>query len=410
MRNTARSICIPGLRAGMARNNVTLADVMGKVVEITKAHSQFKAKHDETLEEHGDEISRLSAENRELNNKLAAAARAPRGTGDGDLADVDVVARGRKALNNIARGIKAALTTDTDPDGGFLVESAHDRVIRGIASNLSGLRKVAGVIEITKGEYIRTVNLAGTEAGWTQERSSRPVTTGPKFAQIELPTHEIYALPLISQKLLEDAEVDIGAEVEKSIGVRFGELEGDAFINGDGVGKPYGILNDVYPKVLVASAAWGKVAYVKTGDANGFIAPTTSASPADCLYDLLYSLHSSYRGNATWLFNSNTASVLRKLKDADGRFLWADSVAVGEPNRLMGYAIQIDEFMPDIAANKYPVAFGSWSEAYQIIDRIGMKVLRDEYTVRPHVGIYARKRVGGGLVNYQALRLLKVAV
>ena len=188
------------------------------------------------------------------------------------------------------------------------------------------------------------------------------------------------------------------------IATRFIRAEASAFINGNGIDKPKGIL--LPTKVANASWTWGNLGYIATGAAADF-APTNAA---DCVIDLVYALSADYRANGTFVMNSKTAGAVRKMKDADGRFLWSDGLAAGEPARLMGYPVLIAEDMPDIAANAYPIAFGDFNAGYTIAERPDLRILRDPFSAKPNVLFYASKRVGGDVTDFAAIKLLKVAV
>lgn len=406
--STKRNISIAGLRPNQVIGHVDRAmpgaDVMAQLKEINAANQKHLQEQADKIEAQDEEIDKHNAMLVELNNKIEARERAPRGVGE-DVA----FNKARKDLGDFARGVRASMSTDSNPDGGFVVQPEYDRSIRQISSRTSALRRVASAVSISTGVYIRTINLQGAAAGWVAEKSARPETAGFKLSQIELPAHEMYAMPALTQTLLDDAYVDIGAEMELEIGRKFGTMEADAFVNGDGVGKPYGFLGSAYTKVADASYSWGKLGWIKTGDANGFIAPTTSASPADAIIELVYALKPEYKANAVFLMNTKTASVVRKFKDADGRYLWSDSIVSGQPPTLLGYGVEIDEAMPDVGAGAYPIAFGDFAQGYVVVDRLGTRLVRDNLTQKPYVLFYTTRRVGGGIVNYEAIKLLKIA-
>ena len=130
----------------------------------------------------------------------------------------------------------------------------------------------------------------------------------------------------------------------------------------------------------------------------------------DAIIDLVYALGAQYRARASFVMNSKTAGALRKLKDADGRHLWSDGLAAGQPARLMGYPVLIAEDMPDIAADSFAVAFGDFAAGYTIAERPDLRVLRDPFSAKPHVLFYATKRVGGDVSDFAAIKLLRCAV
>jgi HK97 family phage major capsid protein len=210
-------------------------------------------------------------------------------------------------------------------------------------------------------------------------------------------------MPKASQRLLDDAAFDVEDWLARRIAERFVRAEAAAFVAGDGVDKPKGFLT--HPKVAQASWAWGSLGYVATG-ANGDFA---GVNAADAIVDLVYALGADYRANASFVMNSKTAGAVRKMKDADGRFLWSDGLASGEPARLMGYPVLVAEDMPDIAAGAYAIAFGDFRAGYTVAERPDLRILRDPFSAKPHVLFYASKRVGGDVSDFAAIKLLKFA-
>ena len=241
-------------------------------------------------------------------------------------------------------------------------------------------------------------------SGWATEAGTLTDTGTPQIDRISIPLHELAAMPKASQRLLDDSAFDIEGWLAERIADKFARAEGQAFVTGDGVDKPKGFL--AHTKVANATWAWGSLGYVVTGNAGDFA--TTNAS--DAIVDLVYALNAEYRANATFAMNSKTAGAVRKMKDADGRFLWSDGLQAGEPARLMGYPVLVSEDMPDIAADAYAIAFGDFRNGYTIAERPDMRVLRDPFSAKPHVLFYASKRVGGDVSDFAAIKLLKFAV
>jgi HK97 family phage major capsid protein len=238
-------------------------------------------------------------------------------------------------------------------------------------------------------------------SGWGTEATAVTETGTPAIERISIRLHELNAMPKASQRLLDDSAFDIEGWLAGRIAEKFARAEAAAFISGDGADKPVGILD--HETVADASWEWGKIGYVITGTAGDFDA----TNPADAVVDLVYALDASYRTNATFVMNSKTAGAVRKMKDGDGRFLWSDGLAAGEPARLMGYPVLIAEDMPDIAANAMAIAFGDFGAGYTIAERPDLRVLRDPFSAKPHVLFYATKRVGGDVSDFKAIKLLK---
>ena len=296
--------------------------------------------------------------------------------------------------------IKAAIATDSDPDGGFLMPEEIDQQIGRIAEQASAIRRLSSNMIIGSDTYKKLVGVGGAASGWVGERAARPETATPTLVEIAINTKEIYANPAITQKALDDASIDVGAWLADEVAIAFTEKESEAFIKGNGVEKPKGIL--AYDTIANASYAWGKVGFIASGDATAFTDP-------DQLIDLQHALKSVYRNGAVWLMNDSVQAHVRKFKDLDGVYLWRPGLEPGAPNTLLGKPVEVDDNMPDIAGNAYPIAFANFPRAYLIVDRAGTRVLRDPYTNKPYVHFYSTKRVGGGIISYEGIKLLKVA-
>lgn len=296
-----------------------------------------------------------------------------------------------------------ALGTAVAADGGYLVDRETADTIRSMLLSTSSLRAVANVVSVEAASYDVLIDRGEVGSGWATEAAAQTETATPQIERIQIALHELAAMPKASQRLLDDSAFDIEGWLAGKIAQRFLRAESAAFVSGDGVDKPKGFLTA--PKVANASWAWGSLGYVPTGAASDFAA----SNPADCIISLVYALGAEYRANASFVMNSKTAGAVRKMKDADGRFLWSDGLAAGEPARLMGYPVLICEDMPDIAANAHAIAFGDFRAGYTIAERPDLRILRDPFSAKPHVLFYASKRVGGDITDYAAIKLLKIA-
>lgn len=297
------------------------------------------------------------------------------------------------------------MTTLHSEEGGYFVNSEFSNEIEEILFDRSPIRRIARVMEIGAKSVEIPAATSDIDAGWVGELDARPATKTPKIDKIEIMAHEMYARPGVSQAILEDAAIDVEDFLADRIADYFERFEAESFIQGDGVGKPRGFLT--YPQVADASWTWGKVGYVKSGDASGF-PDTNPGDQLDPLINVQTALRSEYHRNASWVMNRSTGAFFRKLKDADGRFIWTDSLTDGEPDRLLGRPVIFADHMPDIAAGKTPIAFGDFSRAYLIVDRLGTTIRRLDHNP-PMVEFYARRRVGGDVVNSQAIKLIKIA-
>lgn len=302
--------------------------------------------------------------------------------------------------------VKAKLTTQSDPDGGYVVPSEVDKNITRILGAMSAMRGLARVIPVGVAQYEMLISQGGAAGGWVAEKDTRPETATPTLRKIIMNMGEVYAMPGATQTMLDDGFFDVSTWLGDEVAITFDEYEGAAFISGDGREKPRGFLS--YDKVANASYAWGKLGFVTTGSGSGFISPTSSASPADCLMDLYYALKKGYRNGAAFLTSDAVLGTIRKFKDADGAYIWAPPT-VDMPGTILGKPVETDDNMEALGNGKFPVAFGNFKRGYTIADRMGTRVLRDPYTNKGNVLFYTTKRVGGGVNNFEAIKLLKCA-
>ncbi|MEM8656957.1 MAG: phage major capsid protein [Pseudomonadota bacterium] len=297
-----------------------------------------------------------------------------------------------------------ALSSGVAADGGYLVDPVTAETISGVLRNASSIRAIANVVAVEATAYDVLVDHTDIGSGWASETAASTETGTPQIERVSIPLHELSALPKASQRLLDDSAFDVEGWLAERIADKFSRAEGGAFIAGDGVDKPRGFLD--YTSVDNAAWAWGNIGYVPTGAVGDF----SATEPADAIVDLVYSLGARYRANATFVMNSKTAGAVRKMKDADGRSLWSDGLAAGEPARLMGYPVLISEDMPDIDGDATAIAFGDFNAGYTIAERPDLRILRDPFSAKPHVLFYATKRVGGDVSDFAAIKLLKFAV
>ena len=294
-----------------------------------------------------------------------------------------------------------ALSVSSDPDGGYLVPPETEAaVIRGV-KDISPIRAIAGNRTVSASVYKKPFSITGPATGWVAETATRPETNSPTLAELTFPTMEVYAMPSATQTLLDDSAVNIDEWLAEEIQVAFAQQEGAAFVSGDGNNKPKGFLD--YTKVDNGSWSWGNIGYVATGTDGAFDA----SSPSDDLIDFIYTLKSDYRANAHWVMNRATQATIRKFKDADGNYLWQPPERADLSPTLMNYPIAESEDMPDIASDSFSVAFGDFQRGYLVVDRAGIRVLRDPFSAKPYVLFYTTKRVGGGVQDFDAIKLLK---
>ncbi len=295
-----------------------------------------------------------------------------------------------------------ALSAGSGPDGGYLVPDTVEREVLRRLANVSPIRAIASVRVISGGQYKRAFSTAGAASGWVGETAARPQTASPTLAEMSFPAMELYAMPAATQTLLDDAVVDVDQWIAEEVETAFAEQESAAFVSGDGVNKPRGFLTS--PTVANASWSWGNLGYLATGGATF---PATN--PSDILVELVYALRAGYRQNAAFVMNRKTQGLVRRFKDTNGAYLWQPPASAGAPATLMGFPVVEAEDMPDVAANALSVAFGDFRRGYLVVDRAGVRVLRDPYSAKPYVLFYTTKRVGGGVQDFDAIKLLKFA-
>jgi len=301
----------------------------------------------------------------------------------------------------VRKGEEKSLSSGSNPDGGYLVPAETDLDIGRRLTAISPMRSIASVRQVSSAVYKKPVSTSGPAVGWVGETEARPETTASTLAEIEYATTELYAMPAATASFLDDAAVDVEQWIAEEVEVAFAEQETAAFVAGDGIKKPTGFLSA--PQLAESSWTWGSVGYMATGEAGALPA----LNPSDVLIDLVYTLKAGYRQNANWVMNRRTQAQLRKLKDADGNYLWQPSQQPGMRPSFMGFSLVEAEDMPDVAADATPIAFGDFRRGYLIVDRLGVNVIRDPYSAKPYVLFYTTKRVGGGVLDFDAIKLLK---
>lgn len=423
---------------------------------VLKAIEAFKSEHMAALEKKADrddpivkekldkataDIEALKAKANEaieaINKKAADLARAPAGTQDVDtkiqkienLRDLEKQAFGdyirtgefdslrdaQKKGADLSKELQVKdLSTVIFQDGGVMVHPEYEAEMIDIIQETSPMREIAQVREIGGGKLKVPVNKKGATAAWTTELAARTRTLTSEIEEIEFGADEIYALPLATLSILEDAEFDVEAWLNDEAVEAMTLAENTAFVAGDGIKKPRGFTT--VDKVANGSWAWGKLGYVVTGTSGAFgpsypgdaTGPTAAVNGFDALISLVYAFKRAYRSNLDWVMNRSTLEAVRKLKDGQGGYLVRDAVTEsGFVTMLLGYPVQEFEDMPDIAANAYAIALGDFYRGYLIVDRVGLQVRRDEITNPGNVIFHFRRRVGGDVRDYQAIKFLK---
>ena len=313
----------------------------------------------------------------------------------------------RKGVDGLTEAEKKTINVGTSTQGGYLVGEEMEAGIDRVVQRYSAMRQVARVIPIGSASYKKLVKVTGTSGASRGGENTTPSNgTSPGWVELEFKPGTYVSEQRITSEALEDATQDVGADLEMEKGIEFAEMEGTDFISGNGVNGPRGLTD--YTNVANASYSWGNVGYVASGGASSWAA----SNPSDYLIDLVHALKRQYRAGASFLMNDATLGSIRKLKDGQGNYLWGmtkDSFMAGAVGTLLGYNVVTDDFMADIGANAYPIAFGDFKQAYYVIERKGIAVLRDPATAFPHVRFLARRRVGGGIAKFEAVKLFKIA-
>lgn len=380
-----------------------LDEVKTAVAGLTTEIESFKTT---ALKPANDGIAALKTRLDGIETKLQRPGASPAN----DNADTETKALASLLRTGSDAEIKAA-ASDSDPAGGYFVLPTVDLTIRELMTDLSPLRNLAEVVTISTEKYERFYSMGARGAEWVSERDDRPQDTArPELKKHEYPVAELYAAPAATRHLLDDAATDIAGWLVRNATHDFAETEGESFLEGDGVaGKPRGLLDYGTTNEKDFTRAWGKHQYIPAGHAS---APTDANLVAACI-SIVAKLRKPYKGNASWLMNSTTAARLMGINDENGRRLWAPTgnLIEGVEHPLLGYRVEIDEGMPDIAdgAGAHPIAFGDFRQGYVIVDRQGVRINRDELTVKGRVIFDVYKRVGGGAGDFNAIKFIKIA-
>lgn len=307
----------------------------------------------------------------------------------------------RKGAENMAAEQKhlmathsKALNSASDPSGGYLVIPFFDTEVTRRLYETSPMRQIATVKTISTDQYEKPTQLDLAAAYWQDRDNDYTETNTQSFGRLTIRVYKLVSDPKVSQDLLDDAYVDVETELLDSIATSMDLLENTAFVSGNGVGQPRGFLT--YP----AGTAWGSIEQIATGDADEI---TT-----DSLTNLVYALKAGYRTNARFVMGNSSLAAIRKIVDGEGRALWTPQFG-SEPSTIMGYPVTVFADMPSATAGAIPVGFGDFRRGYIVVDRAGTRVLRDPYTNSPYVRFQVTRRVGGGVNNFEAIKLLKVA-
>lgn len=416
MISAALAACAAATPRGIqsVRADLSGGEVKATVEALNQAFATFKDEHTKQLQEVkagtadalqalkvdriNADIEKLQAAVDEANTKIAAGQMmvgGAAGVKDGEYS----AAFGA----HMKRGeVQASLNKGTAGEGGYLAPVEWDRTIGNRLLQISPLRAICNVQTISTNGFSKLFATRGTTSGWVGETAARPVTGTSTFASLSYNTGEIYANPSASQQMLDDAEINLESWLAGEVETEFAYQEGLAFLTGDGVNKPTGLLTYVTGAANAAAHPYGAIGVVKSGAA--------AALTADSLIDLTSSLPSEISAGARMIANRNTITAIRKMKDGQGNYLWQPSFVAGAPATVNGYGISEVAGMPDVAAGSKPIVFGDFARGYMVVDRTGVRLLRDPYSAKPYVSFYVTRRVGGGLLHPDYLKAMTVAV
>lgn len=385
-------------------------ELKGNFDEFTKKNDKRldaieaeKGKLAETVDTLNGKLSELDSLKSALEEELAAAKRPGGGKGSKEATEhkagwVQFVRKGKD--DGLAELEQKAMQTVTDPDGGYAVPEELDRNIISALKNEVVMRAECNVISMGTPNYKKLVNKGGTNSGWVGETDERPETNTSKLSTIEPVWGEIYGNPHATQVMLDDAFFDVENFIVSELTQEFSEQEEIAFTNGNGDKKPKGLLAYGSDDKTDKEREWGKLQHL--------LAAKPGTVDTDEIVKLVYTLRKPYRNGARWMLNNNTLFTVRTLKDSQGNYLWQPGLQLGQPSSLLSYGIAENEQFPDIGAGATPIGFGNFKRCFTILDRIGVRMLRDPYTKKPFVGFYTTKRVGSMLVDSHAVKLIKM--
>lgn len=391
-----------------------------------KAWDEFKKANDariKSIEDKGyapadltEKVAKINGDLTELGRQLnAVEAKANRPTIEGSEGSKETPeqAEYRKAFGRFLRkgddtGLmelqRKAMSSGSDPDGGYLIVPEMDRAIDRIAPTISAMSRLANVVTIGTSKYEKIVKTSGLSMRRIADGSAGGETTAPKYAKVAIEVYTAEVEPWVYNETLEDAFINLEADLAEEAAIGFAEGEGSEFITGNGVGAARGITG--YDKVANASFEWGKVGFIVSGKSAAF----ASVAPADKVINLQHALKSQYRPGAVWLTNDTTLGTMRQLKDGSGAYyLWQPDPAAAFGGRFLGHPVEVDDNMPAIGAGSYSLAFGNFRRGYTIVRRAGTSLIRDNITAKGTTKFNFRRRFGGGVTHFQAIKLMKFA-
>jgi HK97 family phage major capsid protein len=402
-----------------------LSLIQKAIDDSNKAFEAFKEINDSKAKTHGDKLAEMEkafadvtkgqSEVKALLELIEAKGNRP-GFGAGQSDTEKAQAEHKEAFGgylrkgrdfDVAIEQKAlAITTNSGADGGYAVPKVIDTMIQDLLVNISPIRSIASVQQISTSDFHKLVNLRGTASGWVGETAARTATGTPSLADIKPTMGELYANPQATQQMLDDTFFNAEAWLADNVAIEFARAEGAAFVSGNGTNQPTGFLNGTPLATDDGTRAFGSIQYVPTGVAGGFAA----SNPSDLFFSLAGKLKKGHRQGAKWVMNKATLFTVAAFKDSGGRYIFTPVASPEVPANILGWEAVEAEDMPAVAANSFSIAFGNFKNGYLIVDRIGTRVIRDPFTNKPYIGFYTTKRVGGAVIDSEAIKVAKFAV
>lgn len=401
-----------------------LKEIADLVTQQGQAFEEFKQKNDALIlaKAEGKAVGDLTADVTKINDALTAigkqmteiekkAGRPQPGQEQGTATPEQI--DHRKAFNaylrkgrtdNLAELQQKAMNTGSDPDGGYLVLPEMDRAIDRVAQTMGAMYRLANVVTIGTAKYEKLVKTSGMAMRRVADGATGGETTEPRYAKIQIEVFPAEVEPWVYNETLEDAFINLETDLADEAAIGFAEGSNAEFITGNGVGKARGIA--AYTNVLNSAFAWGSVGYIASGKSAAFM----SVAPADRVVDLQHALKAQYRPGAVWLTNDATLGTMRQIKDASGSYyLWQPDPSAAFGGRFLGHPVEIDDNLASIAAGSYSLAFGNFKRAYTIVNRSGTTLIRDNITAKGTTKFNFRRRFGGGITNFEAVKLMRFA-
>jgi HK97 family phage major capsid protein len=388
-----------------------MTEFRSAIENVNRAFAQYKESNDKALAElkaNGHvsadaqaKLDRIDTDVSEIQaaiDKMAIQMAGGLGAGGSGVKDKEYSDAFRAHF--IKGDVQASLNKGAAEEGGYLTPTEWDRTITNKLILVSPMRQICRVVPTGRASYSKLFNMRGTSSGWVGEEDERPNTGTAQFKSLTFAVGEIYANPAATQAMLDDGFIDVEAWLAEEVQTEFAKQEGVAFLTGNSDKMPSGLLTYIVGGANAAKHPLGAIATVDSGAANDVT--------ADGVFDLVYELPAVYTANARFAMNRNAQRQIRKLKDNIGNYLWQPSLVAGQPATLAGYAITELPDMPDVAAGSTPLLYGDFNQTYLINDRVGVRVLRDPYTNKPFVSFYTTKRVGGGLLNPETMKAMKI--